>query len=130
MKKVLPVFGASLIILFICAVAGVWIWIDKDVKKNIGIAKEKYHGTAEDVLIAYLLDTGNSPHDRSNIAVWTLGQINSKKAIPVLTELYKDDPEGKTCYGQHDTVLCQYELYKALKATKSNWWPLHRRLNK
>ncbi len=130
MKKDLLVIGASLIFLFICAFAGVWIWIDKDVKENISIAKEKYPGTAEDALIAYLLDTGNSTRDRSDIAVWTLGQIGSEKAIPFLTELYKDDPEGKTCKRRHDRVLCQYELYKALNAAKSNWWPLHRRLNK
>jgi hypothetical protein len=101
-----------------------------DVKKNITIAKESYPGTAEDALIAYLLDTKNSPQNRSSVAIWTLGQIHSKKALPILEELYKDDPEGKTCKGRHSYVLCQYEIYKALNAAKSNWWPLHARLNK
>ena len=107
----------------------IYFWIDGDVKKNIAIAKEKYPGKAEDALIAYLLDTSNTPQNRTHIAVWTLGQIQSEKAIPVLTGLYKNDPEGKTCKGNHSNVLCQYELYKALNAQKVNWWPLHARLN-
>lgn len=130
MKKVILIVGGSLITLLLLGFIAVYIWIDIDVKKNITIAKEKYPGKAEDALIAYLLDTTNSPRDRSSIAIWTLGQIHSEKALPILNELYLNDPEGKTCYGRHDSVLCQYEIYKALKATKANWWPLHSRLNK
>lgn len=130
MKRILLIAGVGLVSLFICASLGVWIWIDIDVKKNINIAMQKYPGTTEDALIAYLLDTTNSPNDRTHIAVWTLGQIHSEKAVPVLRELYKNDPEGKTCGGRHDTVLCQYGIYKALNAAESNWWPLHGRLNK
>jgi hypothetical protein len=51
----------------------------------------------------------------SSVAIWTLGQIHSEKAIPVLQGLCHNDPEGKTCYGKHDSVLCQYEIFKALK---------------
>lgn len=130
MKKVFLVLFGMFVALFIIGFIGVYFWIDSDVKKNIAIAKSKYPGIAEDALIAYLNDTTNSPWDRTNIAVWTLGQINSKKAIPVLRHYYKNDPEGKTCKGRHDQVLCQYGLYKALNAAKANWWPLHPRLNK
>ena len=107
-----------------------YIWIDIDVNNNIRVVKEKYPGKAEDALIAYLLDTTNSPRDRSHIAIWTLGQIHSEKATPILNGFYKNDPKGKTCKGRHDSVLCQYEIYKALNACKTNWWPLHSRLNK
>jgi len=99
------------------------------VEKNIEITKKQYPGAAEDALIAFLLNTTNSPRDRTHIAIWTLEQIQSEKAKPVLRELYKNDPEGKTCSGKHDSVLCQYEIYKALNAEKENWWPLHRKLN-
>jgi hypothetical protein len=34
----------------------------------------------------------------------------------LLKDLYKDDPEGKTCYGRHDVELCQYEIHKAIRA--------------
>ncbi|MCE5347506.1 MAG: HEAT repeat domain-containing protein [Bacteroidales bacterium] len=130
MKRKLIILSASLLTLLILGFLAIYIWIDFDVKKNINNAREKYPGSAEDALIAYLLDTTNSPQDRSSVAIWTLGQIHSKKAIPILKKLYKHDPEGKTCYGKHDSVLCQYEIYKAIKAEESNWWPLHSRLNK
>ena len=129
MKRILIILGAGIVIAFICFVLVVNLWIGYTVKENIEIAKNKYPGTAEDALIAYLLDATNSPRDRTHIAIWTLGQIQSEKAIPVLNELYKNDPEGKTCSGKHDSVLCQYEIYKALNAETENWWPLHRKLN-
>ncbi|HSO88765.1 MAG TPA: HEAT repeat domain-containing protein [Draconibacterium sp.] len=130
MKRILLIIGASLTILFICAVLAIHIWIGHDVKENIKIAQSKYPGKAEDALIAFLSDTTNSPHDRTHLAIWTLGQIQSEKAVPILTALYKNDPEGKTCRGKHDEVLCQYEIYKALRAEEIKWWPLHRKLNK
>jgi len=130
MKKTILLVSGILLTLALLGSVAMYIWIDVDVKKNIQIAKEKYDGKAEDALIAYLLDTTNSPFDRSHVAIWTLGQIHSEKAIPILTRLYENDPEGKTCKGRHDSVLCQREIYKALNASKSNWWPLHTRLNK
>jgi len=128
-KRILIILGAGIVIAFICFVLVVNLWIGYTVKENIEIAKNKYPGTAEDALIAYLLDATNSPRDRTHIAIWTLGQIQSEKAMPVLNELYKNDPDGKTCSGKHDSVLCQYEIYKALNVAKVNWWPLHRKLN-
>ena len=130
MKRKLFITGAIFGGLLILGYVAIYIWIDTDVKKNIEIAQERYPGNAEDALIAYLLDTTNSPRNRSQVAVWTLGQIKSKKAIPVLEDLYMNDPEGKTCYGKHDSVLCQYEIYKALNASKRNWLPLHSGLNR
>ncbi len=130
MKKTILLVSGILLTLALLGSVAMYIWIDVDVKKKIQIAKEKYDGKAEDALIAYLLDTTNSPFDRSHVAIWTLGQIHSEKAIPILTRLYENDPEGKTCKGRHDSVLCQREIYKALNASKSNWWPLHTRLNK
>ena len=130
MKKTILLIIGILFTLALLGSVAMYIWIDVDVKSNIQVAKEKYDGKAEDALIAYLLDTTNSPFDRSHVAIWTLGQIHSEKAIPILTRLYENDPEGKTCKGRHDSVLCQREIYKALNASKSNWWPLHTRLNK
>jgi hypothetical protein len=130
MKRKLIILSASLITLLILGFLAIYIWIDFDVKKNINYAREKYPGTAEDALIAYLLDITNSPQDRSSVAIWTLGQIHSQKALPILKGLYKNDPKGKTCHRKHNYVLCQYEIYKAIKAEESNWWPLHSRLNK
>ena len=130
MKRKLFILSSSLFGLIILGFITIYICIDIGVKKNIKIAHERYSGKAEDALIAYLLDTTNTPQNRSGVAIWTLGQIQSKKAIPILEDLYKNDPKGKTCFGKHNSVLCQYEIYKALNASKANWWPLHSRLNK
>ncbi len=129
MKRILIIIGASIVIVFICFVLIVNLWIGNTVKENIAIAKKQYPGTSEEALIAYLLDSTNSPRNRTHIAIWTLGQIQSEKAKPVLKDLYKNDPDGITCSGKHDSVICQYEIYKALNAEKVNWWPLHRKLN-
>ena len=130
MKKFLIILFPAIIILFASVTAGIYFWIDYALKENIKIAKQKYPGgKAEDVLIAYLEDTTNSPEDRSHIAVWTLGQIQSEKGMSILMKYYKNDPEGKTCKDLHDSVLCQYEIYKALHTKEVNGWPLHSRLN-
>lgn len=130
MKRALIIIGSGLLLIFIFVGPGIYLWGHFAIKKSINIVKSRYPGKAEDALIAYLLDTTNSPHDRSYLAISTLGQIGSQKARPVLLKLYKNDPEGKTCRGRHDKVLCQYEIYKALNARKVNWWPLHQRLNR
>jgi hypothetical protein len=130
-KRTLIIAGSSLAVVIFCFILGVRTWIGSDIKKNISIARQQYPGKAEDVLIAYLLDEHNSPGDRSNVAIWTLGQIRSKKALPVLYKFYKNDPEGKTCRGRHAYVLCQYELHKSIDCIEHNyWWVSHPGLNK
>jgi hypothetical protein len=140
MKRTLILIGIGLTVIFFCFFLAMRIWCGHGIKERINIAKKQYSGIAEDALITYLLDTTHSPQDRSDVAIWTLGQIRSKKALPVLYELYKNDPEGKTCYGMHKLVLCQYEIHKAINNIEKNWWlsppseknwfGLHPRLNK
>lgn len=121
MKRVLFITGISLTVIFLCLFLAMRIWCGHDIKERINVAKQQYSGTAEEALIAYLSDTTHTPHDRSDLAIWTLGQIRSKKALPVLKELYKDDPLGKTCKYHHNTVLCQYEIHKAIVSIEHNW---------
>lgn len=130
MKRIITKVFLFLLFVFIAGFLGLFAWGEYAVRQNIRIAKEKYGGNAEDALIAYLLDETNSPIDRTHKAINTLGQIKSEKAIPILKQLYKNDPEGKTCKGRHNEVLCQYEIYKALHAAEANWLPLHAHLNK
>lgn len=124
MKRVLFIIGISLTTIFLVVIAEIGIRIRHDIKEHINIAREKYTNAAtdEDALIAYLADTTNSPRDRNRIAVWTLGQIHSKKALPVLKELYRNDPKGKTCYGKHNFILCQLEIHTAIVAIE-NYYP-------
>jgi hypothetical protein len=130
MKRIVTRVSLLIVLILVTGFIGLYSWCGYDVRKNISKAKAKYQGKPQDALIAFLLDESNSPHDRTHIAIWTLGQIKSEKAVPVLEQLYKNDPEGKSCKGHHDKVLCQYEIYKALSAAESNWLPLHAHLNK
>lgn len=130
MKQIITKVFLLLLLAFLAGFTGLYSWGEYGIRQNIRIVKEKYGGKAEDALITYLLDESNSPRDRTHIAINTLGQIKSGKAIPILKQLYKNDPEGKTCKGRHNEVLCQYEIYKALHAAEVNWLPLHGHLNK
>jgi hypothetical protein len=130
MKRLLLVIVALFGTFFLINVA-IWtvkvMLIPHDVKEHIAIAKIKYPGgKAEDALIAYLLDTSNSPRNRSDIAVWTLGLIGSEKALPILKGLYLNDPKGHTCKNKHDLVLCQRKIHYAIEAIehKDSWLSL------
>lgn len=118
MKKLLKrlLLGLSILVTIMFAILALHFWIGQNIKSNIEMAQKKYGGTAEDALIAFLQDDKNSASDRSHIAIWTLAQIESEKALPILYQYYKDDPDGNTCYGKHHTELCQYEIYKAIKS--------------
>src|ERR1035437_10053582 len=121
LEKVLTNILCYGIAMYFCFVLVKLILIPHDVKERISIAQHRYPGTAEEALIAYLVDSTNSPIDRSNIAIWTLGQIGSKKALPILKVFYKNDPKVKTCHGKHNSVLCQKELYEAIDCIEHNY---------
>ncbi len=130
MKRILLISGMVAVILISGSVLAIHIWIGHSVKDNIKIARNQYPGNAEDALIAYLLDDQKPAKDRTHQAIWTLGQIRSEKALPILNGLNKDDPKGETCYGKHDSLLCQYEIHKAIVAIEKNWWFSQSRLAK
>jgi len=116
MKRIIIIAGISIVVILIMVTAGIKIWIGEGVKEHVQIVQFKYTGSAEDALIAFLLDEENTYEDRTHVAVWTLGQIRSEKALPILKDLYRDDPKGRSCYGHHDYMLCQYEIHKAIQA--------------
>ena len=130
MKRILILISAGFIILLF----GVWfalrILIGQNVKENILVAKQKYSGTAEDALISFLHDESNSAYDRTHTAIWTLGQIHSEKALPILYEYYENDPKGETCFGKHDTRLCQSKIHTAIVVIERGRLFSHARLNK
>lgn len=116
-----PIFSAGFIVtfLFLATVIVFRIMIGNAIKENISIAKKEFPGKAEDALLAYLADSTKSPRDRTEIAVWTLGQIRSRKALPVLKALYRNDPKGLTC--RHNSEICQYGIHKAIVSIESKW---------
>jgi hypothetical protein len=109
---------------------GLHLWIGSNVKRNIDLAMNNYSGNAEEALIALVMDENNTFEKRTHAGIWTLGQIRSEKAMPILKELYHDDPEGNTCFKKHDSILCQYEINKAIQAIEHRQLFTHQRLNK
>lgn len=112
LKRTIFLTGTILVLLVTGIFVTFRIMIGNGIKINISIAKKEYPGKAEDALLAYLADSTKSPHERTEIAVWTLGQIRSRKALPVLKSLYKNN-KGKT--------FSQYEIHKAIVSIESNW---------
>lgn len=129
MKRFLSI-AAVLLAFACCLLLALNIWIGKDVRRNIQFAELHYPGSAEDALIAFLNDSAQSASDKTHIAVWTLGRINSEKALPELYKLYKDDPEGKSCSGHHDQQICQYEIHKAIQAIEKKQLFSHQRFKR
>jgi hypothetical protein len=122
-ERISVIIGVSLTVIFCFIILMMpFFRIGHDIKENISIAQQRYPGTTEDALIAYLVDTTNSPHDRG-MAIYSLGQIHSKKALPILKGLYKNDPKGKTCYRKHDSVLCQKEIHTAIETIEYYYYP-------
>jgi len=93
-KRFLISAGSLLVVLLFSGMMGISAWIGKDCRENIEKAKSLYSGNAEEALIAYLQDARNSNYNRTHLAIWTLGQIRSEKALPLLKALYQNDPEG------------------------------------
>ncbi len=90
-------------------------WIGFSVKEKCLTAQEQYGGGCTTALMEYLQDeTGHSLKER-NQAVWALGQLGNRDALPILKKYYT----GQEC--QHDKFLCQYELAKAIKLIESGF---------
>jgi len=120
-ERISVTIGVNLTVIFCFFILMMpFIRIRHDIFENISIAQQLYPGTTEDALISYLVDPTNSPHDRS-MAIFSLGQINSKKALPVLKGLYKNDPKGKTCHGKHDSMLFQKENHTAIETIEYHY---------
>lgn len=99
------VFG---LVLFVC---GFWV-IYKDVKTMCIRVKGIYQDNCVNSLMMYL-QSGTGTNREKNSAVWALGQLADKNALPFLYELNKTLPEREKC--AYDKYLCKYEAQKAIK---------------
>jgi hypothetical protein len=70
-------------------------------------AQSMFPGERVEALIA-MVDCQNCILEDRNHAVWALGQLAEKRALPVLQKYYT----GMKC--DHERFICQYELRKAL----------------
>jgi hypothetical protein len=113
-KKVL-VYGALICFAFLFIVY-LWVCFDirSGVKKISAEATQQYPGDRVEALIAYVKSENRSLRQR-NLAVWALGQIGDKRALPVLNQFYTGGP----C--DHENYLCQGELQKAIKLCQGSF---------
>jgi len=87
--------------------------IGLDVNQRCEVAQDKYNGDCVDALISYLKDENNSYKSR-NSAIWALGQIGDKRALPVLESYYTGNIPKKEPI---NNTISQYELKKAINLT-------------
>ena len=91
--------------------------IGLDVNQRCEIAQDKYAGDCVDALTAYLKDNSNTLKGR-NSAIWALGQIGNKKALPTLKSFYTGNIPDKEPL---DETISQYELKKAINLTSGGF---------
>lgn len=117
MKKIKLTFIFVITIFLISFVVSL-IRIHSCVKSICIKAKNEYKRDCVVSLIEYI-KSGNHTYREKNRAIWALGQIADKKALPFLTELNNSIPKQKKCV--HDNSLCKHEIEKATKwCTKGN----------
>ncbi len=85
-------------------------WIGYDVKDQCQRAKDQYKGNCVYAL-SKLVDDSNHSYRARNSAIWALGQIGDKDALPVLEKYYTGNiPPREPLNGG----ISQYELKKAI----------------
>ena len=114
----------TLIVLLACVVViiSLSLWVELGVKKVCGAATQKYPGDKVEALMVSV-ETKEYGY-RANIyrtknhALWALGQLGDKRALPFLKKLIT----GKPC--DHETNLCQGEIQEAIRKLERNGFNL------
>jgi len=86
--------------------------IYKDVKVVCLKAQNEYQEDFVSSLIKYIQEDKNSFRTR-NSAIWALGQLADKEALPFLYELDNSLPAQEKC--SYNEYLCKYEVEKAIR---------------
>ena len=97
------------------------LWIKHEAKFYASELSQTFQMNKTDALLAVLGAEHYSLKDK-NKAVWALGVLKEKEALPKLESLYT----GEDC--QHDSAICQYELQKAILKIKGKFtgsWKLN-----
>ncbi len=85
--------------------------IGYSVEDKCQTAQEKYGGDCVEALTAFLDDANNTFRSR-NSAIWALGQLGDRRALPVLQGYRSAEGERS---GPLDRGISQYELEKAIR---------------
>ena len=112
-RKALVYGTLSCLALILVAFVMICFSIRSGVKEISAEATQQYPGDRIEALITYV-ESENISFRQRNLAVWALGRIGDKRALPVLSEYYNGGP----C--DHERRLCQGELEKAIKLCKGS----------
>lgn len=102
--------GVGIILLIIVIAA---IWIGSEVKTQCQNAKREYVGDCTEALVQLLQDESQGYRAR-NDAIWALGQLGDRRALPVLESYYTGNIPPQESL---DQTISQYELRKAVNLT-------------
>jgi hypothetical protein len=106
----LAAIGLGMFLLFFVITTSM---IGFSVKDHCQEAQGQYGGDCVEALISLLNDENQDFGDR-NSAIWALGQLGDKRALPVLESYYTGNIPDREPW--HKT-LSQYELEKAINLT-------------
>ena len=103
------VVGVGTFVLFFLITSA---WIGYGVREDCDLARGRYGQELHcvDALIAHLEDE-NNPYGERNSAIWALGQLGDKKALPVLEKYYTGEISDREPWNK---MISQYELKKAI----------------
>ena len=124
-KRVLRT-GLIVLAVLVClggAACGALLWhIHASIGRYCSVAQAAHPHPGDDVasLIDFMKSDDHSLRER-NLAVWTLGRLRDSAALPALESFYT----GEKC--DHDTQLCQGELWKAIVLCGGTPHPRHQR---
>jgi len=93
-------------------------WIGVDVRERCKVGQAKYGGDCVEALVETLNDEEGSTMRERNYAIWALGQLGDKRALPVLEKYYTGVIPPREPY---DEGISQYELKKAIALVDGGW---------
>jgi hypothetical protein len=116
-QKILTYIFLGIVLLFLITFFVSGLEIGREVKNQCKFAQKMYQESCPDSLILLLNDKENSYRSR-NSAVWALGQLGTKQALPILRSYYTGELDSKEPL---DSAISQHELRKAIGLTKGGF---------
>jgi hypothetical protein len=116
-SKIASWISAIVVGILLVIYLGVSLMIGWGINKESRSAMAQFSGDRIEALMA-LVDCQDCKLEDRNHAVWALGQLKDKRALPVLYK-YRT---GKPC--NHSQQICQYEIGKAIRWTEGNSYML------
>lgn len=123
LRKVLYLFGTFLIFIIPALYFGGLFLIKHQANTFAKEATVTFQQNKTESLLM-LIDSDKYSLEEKNKAIWALGVLKDKNALPKLEMLYT----GEDC--KHDEALCQYELKKAILKINNQYsgsWQANRR---